>query len=102
MYYTSSDINKSGQADERFLEYCGLVNSEADRTVGTYFHTPPTAAASVLDLGSPVREFNCFYKANAFGASPTSTTKIRHCDGYSGQFPYLAADLGREIGKRSP
>ena len=101
-HYTSGDINKSGQAFDRLLEYCGFVNCETDSAVGTYFYTPPTAAASVHDLGSPVREFDRTYKANAFGASPTSTTKIRHRDGHAGQFLYLAADLGGDIGKRPP
>jgi len=98
----SGDINKFGQAVDRLLEYCCLIDSEADSAVGTYFHTPPTTAASVHDLSSPVREFDCIYKANAFDASPTSTTKIRHSDGHAGQFLYLSADLGGEIGKRPP
>ena len=101
-HYTSGDINKFGQAFDSLLEYWGLVNCEADRAVGTYFHTLPTAAASVLDLGSPVYEFDRFYKANAFGAISTSTTKIRHSDGHAGQFMYLAADLGGDVGKRTP
>ena len=98
----SGDVNKTGQAVDRLLEYCGLVNSEADRAVGTYFHTPSTAAASILDLGSPVCEFDRTYKANAFGADATSTTKIRHRDGHAGQFMYLAADLGGDIRKHPP
>ena len=98
----SGDIYKSGQVVDRLLENCGLVNCETDCAVGTYFHTPSTTAASILDLGSPVCEFDRTYKANAFGADATSTTKIRHRDGHAGQFMYLAADLGGDIRKRPP
>jgi hypothetical protein len=98
----SGDVNKTGQMFNSLLKYPVIVNCEADCAVGAYFHTPPTTTACVLGLGSPVGEFDCIYKAYAFGTDTASTAKIRHRNCHAGQFLYLAADLGGEIGKRPP